>query len=353
MKIYKWLITLAVFAGCFFCLQRLFIPKYASGQYEGNLIREYYGEAKDHDVLIIGDCEVYENISPVTLWEEYGITSFIRGSAQQLMWQSYYLLEEALRYEKPKVVVFSILAMQYDTPQYEPYNRLTLDDMKVSDLKYKAVAASRMEGEDWLSYALPLLRYHDRWSELSGEDFKYFFNKPKVSVNGFMIRTDVKPIAPEDVPEGMKKPDYRFGENSYFYLDKMTQLCADNGVALVLIKAPSLYPYWYPQWDEQMKDYAEKNNLLYINFLDYIDEIGLDFGTDTYDAGLHLNVFGAEKLAVYFGKILQNEFQLENRQDEPETAARWAEKSRIYESMKAAQINDLAEYGKVQTFLIN
>ena len=87
-------------------LQNLLMPKYMSEILEGALISEYYSEdIKDHDVIFIGDCEVYENFSPITLWKEYGITSFIRGSAQQLIWHSYYLLEDTLKYEKPDVVV--------------------------------------------------------------------------------------------------------------------------------------------------------------------------------------------------------------------------------------------------------
>ena len=68
-------------------LQRLFMPKYMSSIHEGNLIEEYYDEVKEHDVIFVGDCEVFSNVSPITLWEEYGITSYIRGSAQQLIWR--------------------------------------------------------------------------------------------------------------------------------------------------------------------------------------------------------------------------------------------------------------------------
>ena len=53
------------------------------------MIAEYYQEEKNHDVIFVGDCELYENISPQVLWDEYGINSYIRGSAQQLIWQSY------------------------------------------------------------------------------------------------------------------------------------------------------------------------------------------------------------------------------------------------------------------------
>ena len=71
------------------------------------------------------------------------------------------------------------------------------------------------------------------------------------------------------------------------------------------MKAPVLYPYWYKEWDEQIKDYAKKNELRYINFLDIADEVGIDYNTDTYDGGLHLNVYGAEKMSRYLGKILK------------------------------------------------
>ena len=67
------------------------MPKYVDDVIEGALIAEYYEEDKEHDVIFIGDCEVYENFSPAVLWQEYGIHSYIRGSAQQLIWQSYYL----------------------------------------------------------------------------------------------------------------------------------------------------------------------------------------------------------------------------------------------------------------------
>ena len=52
--------------------QALLMPKYMSNVKEGALIAEYYKAPKNNDVIFIGDCEVYENISPVTLWQEYG-----------------------------------------------------------------------------------------------------------------------------------------------------------------------------------------------------------------------------------------------------------------------------------------
>lgn len=316
-------------------LQRLLTPKYTDGIIEGALIAEYYEEEKDHDVIFIGDCEVYENFSPAVLWREYGINSYIRGSAQQLIWQSYYLLEDTLRYETPEVVVFNVLAMQYDEPQKEAYNRMTLEGMKWSVSKVKSIYASMTSKEKFEDYLFPILRYHSRWSELNAGDLENMFDSPKVSHNGYYMRVDVK--AAENIPEPRPLGDYQFGKNAYLYLDKMVKLCEEKGIQLILIKAPSLYPHWYDQWEVQMEEYAEAHGLLYLNFLECIDEIGLDFQKDTYDAGLHLNLSGAEKLSSYFGRILAAETAVTDRRGEEELERRWGEKLSAYEEEKKQQ----------------
>ncbi len=309
-------------------LQKLLVPKYMTGIVEGAMIAEYYDEEKDHDVVFIGDCEVYENFSPALLWEEYGINSYIRGSAQQLIWQSYYLLEETLQYETPEVVIFNVLAMKYNMPQNEAYNRMTLDGMKWSAAKVNSVKASMMEDEKFLDYVFPILRYHTRITELTTDDFNYLFHKEKVTHNGYYMRVDVKPA--ENVPKGRPLADYSFGETAYEYLDKITALCKEKGVQLILVKAPSLYPYWYDQWEVQMEEYAKENDLIYINFLELTKECGLDFNTDTYDGGLHLNLSGAEKTTRWLGNFLSEEVGLKNRRGEEELEAVWGEKLTAY-----------------------
>ena len=100
-RIVKIVICVVLLAATLFLLQKLLVPKYATTNEEGILSSEYYANAGNNDVLFIGDCEVYTNFSPVKLWRDYGITSYIRGTPQQLTWQSYYLLEDTLRYETP------------------------------------------------------------------------------------------------------------------------------------------------------------------------------------------------------------------------------------------------------------
>ncbi len=318
-------------------LQRLVMPKYMSGVVEGAMIAEYYAEEKNHDVIFIGDCEVYDTFVPAVLWEEYGIHSYVRGSAQQLLWQSYYILEETLNYETPEVVVFNVLALKYNAPQKESYNRMTLDGMKFSSSKWKAVQASMMEEEQFLDYVFPILRYHSRITNLEKEDITYLFRKDKVTHNGYYMRVDISPV--QEIPKGRPLGDYSFGEQAMLYLDKITELCEKKGIKLILVKAPSLYPYWYDEWEEQVESYAEEHELTYINFLELAQTCGIDYSTDTYDAGLHLNLSGAEKITKWFGAFLQTECGITDKRGEERLETIWAEKLQFYYEDKEQKTN--------------
>ena len=311
-------------------VSRLLSPKYMTDLVEGSMLSQYYRESGGHDVIFIGDCEVYSNFSPMEMYRAQGITAYVRGSSQQLIWQSYYVLEETLRYETPKAIVYNVNAMRYSEPVSEAYNRLTIDKMKWSSQKIDMIQASMTEEETFLSYVFPILRYHSRFDELTTEDLTYLFQTRDNTHNGYLMNQSIKPA--ENLPAKRPLPDYQFGDICYEYLEKMTQLCKQSGVELILIKAPSLYPYWYEEQDAQIADFAEKHDLRYYDFTKCTDEIGLDFQVDTYDAGLHLNLTGATKLSRYFANILVQEHSIGDRRTDPEITSVYEKKLEIYDT---------------------
>ena len=312
-------------------VQMLVTPKYMTTSRDGALIAEYYNETTNHDVVFIGDCEVYECFTPPTLWQEYGITSYVRGSAQQLIWQSYYLLEETLAKETPKAVVFNVFSIKYGEPQSEAYNRMTLDGMEWSQSKVDAINASMTKEENFLSYVFPLLRFHSRWSDLTGEDWQYLFHRDTVSHNGYLMQTGISPKTSDR--EGRPLADYTLPQIGFEYLEKMRALCEEKGVEFILVKAPTntWKYYWYDEWEEQIVSWANEKGVDYYNFIPLDEDIGIDWNTDTYDAGAHLNVFGAEKLTSYFGNILVEKYGLSDRRGDAELDAVWTEKVAIYQ----------------------
>ena len=337
MKANRWiapLFALVLAAVLIWGLGRLTRPKYASGiTLEGSMVENWYDHAGEgHQVLFVGDCEVYESFSPVTLFEEFGVTSYIRGSAQQLMWQSYYLLSEMLRAETPRAVVLSICSLRYAEPQSEAYNRMTLDGMRLGREKFEAIRASLTEGESELSYYIPLLRYHDRLFELTGEDARYLFKGPEHTFNGYLMRTERVPYS--WLPSSPSLTDPAFGEKPRAYLDRIVALCREKGIALILVKSPSLYPAWYEEWDQWLAAYAREQGVAYLNAIPYMEEMGIDLDEDTYDGGIHLNVYGVEKFTRWFGNWLTERVELEDQRTDLVIASRYGALATRYERQK-------------------
>lgn len=322
--------VLLVFVVVLGLVTRLLQPKYMETLVEGSMLSQYYDEYGDHDVIFIGDCEVYANFTPMEMYRSHGLTAYVRGSSQQLIWQSYYVLKETLEYETPKAVVYNVNAMRYGEPISEAFNRLTIDQMKWSADKVAMIQASMMEEEDFFSYVFPILRYHSRFDELTMEDITYFFQEKQNTWNGHLVNQAVNPLG--TLPAKRPLPDYQFPDICYDYLDQMRQLCEEKGVELILIKAPSVYPFWYDEYDSQMQAYADTHDLKFYNFLDNVEEIGIDYNLDTYDGGLHMNLSGAEKLSRYFADILVNQHGMEDRRNDPAIAGKYDEKLAAYDA---------------------
>ena len=350
-KIITALVLLALSFGILWFVQRLLMPKYQVGVVEGSFTEEYYKEKVPHDILIFGDCDAYENFSPIKMYEDYGISSYIRGSGEQYMWQSYYLLRDSLRIETPKIVVLSIHNMQNEYPKRKDnYNRMTLDGMKWSKDKIDAINVSMTEEETFASYVFPILRYHDRWNQLTMTDFRHLFSKDKISHNGYYMRCDIRGVNTEWRTPG--RLTYKFDETSMYYLDQIRQLCAEKGIELILVRAPIEHG-WHEEWDENIEKYAAQYGLKYINFCNYADEMGIDMTHDTYDEGLHLNIYGAEKLSVFFGRYLKENYDLTDYRTVPAVAKEYEKDIEFYNFMRDDQLSEIEKYGELMSYGAN
>lgn len=331
-------------------LERILMPKYTGTVVEGNFTSEYYRDETPHDLIIVGNCESYENISPMVLWEEYGITSYIRGNANQLIPQSYVLLKETLKHEMPKAVILNIQAMTVEGQSTEEYNRMVFDGMKWSAEKLEGIRASCMSDEKLIEYIFPILRFKSRLFDLGADDVRYAFSeKPLYSYNGYYLRADIRPYDESAFPYERRREDYSFPKQNMEYLKKITDLCQSNGVRLILMKAPSAYPVWAEPYEEQIVSFAEENGLTYLNTYEH-DEIGIDLKWDTYDGGLHLNVYGAEKLSRWLGAVLKEEIGLEDHRGDPALSAAYDARLNDYTAEKEEQMAEFEALGYISKY---
>ena len=75
--------------------------------------------------------------------------------------------------------------------------------------------------------------------------------------------------------------------------------------------------------------------------------MGIDMKQDTYDSGVHLNIFGAEKVSVFFGKYLMENYNLTDYRTVPAVAKEYEKDIEFYNFVRDDQLSELKEYGKL------
>ena len=99
-------------------------------------------------------------------------------------------------------------------------------------------------------------------------------------------------------------------------LDIFVKICRENAAELLFTELPS-QSSWNYQKHNAVKDYADKNNIPFLDLNIGRDSFGFDWKTDTRDGGNHLNNRGARKATLFIGKYINENYSLsDHRRDE-------------------------------------
>lgn len=301
-------------------LSKIFIPKYID--HEGNrmqfIIKGFYEEPKDSlEVVITGNSDVYRGFSPMIMYDKYGISSYNFVSAGQRSWTAYSMLEEVFRLQSPKIVLFNTDELYSDNQSYSSNYIKVYNNMELAMPRLKGIF-----NKDYkkgisvkVTHFIPIFAFHDRYKDLTSNDFKYAFDS-LVDYNNPTKGMDVVAVSnPYTGGEYMVETDKIFDmpDINKKYLDKMVELCKKNNTELILFEIPSPDSWNYEKHNALQK-YADEHNL---KFIDLNLEIDIDWDNDTVDGGDHLNLYGASKVSNYMADYLHENYDLKDiREDE-------------------------------------
>lgn len=303
-------------------IQPVFMAKFIEADaYSPRATYEGFYEQPVHslDVLFLGTSQCYNSFSPEVLYREYGISSYNLGSSMQSTVLSYFWLKEALKYQDPAVVVFQVYNMipfGYSEPEDIMWNsreaqiRQGVDYMRWSRVKMECVdELCRRDATLSLdSFVFPIIRYHDRWEELTEEDYNSeYFDRLKVHRGYKPVTEKAGEIEYEPIKMGKTAV---FGETDSLhteYVDAIVELCRENGIKLIFVRTP--YVGASEQEYLQIKEYASINKIDYydLNLEDLYKEMNYDICNDNVDSG-HANINGAAKITSFIGDIIKTEF---------------------------------------------
>lgn len=295
---------------------------------ESNEIHAFYSEPKDTiDVLYVGSSPLLRGVSPMVMWQEQGFTGYVRASALQAPSVSYGLLAESLKYQSPKLVVLLCdnIFLEYDYAEREGDLRRGLDGMKMSRYKLDIIkeVTEADERQSMLSYAFPLMRYHDRWKEIDWAEeepeplLEHSFKKGNVYL---------RDISPQTYPEGFMEPTGAaapaFNEDAEGYIRKSIALCQEKDIPVLLLHLPKMA--WSYEQSMAVEQFAAETGAAYLDLdrAEYRSQLGLDPQTDYYDQG-HMNLTGTLKLSHWLGAWLDESYDLPDHRGEAEISESW------------------------------
>lgn len=268
----------------------LFLPGQNSKKYGLYKVAAYEILGEDEgivDVIATGDSLVYSSLSPMEIWKNHGYTVFDCAGAAQIISDTYDVLKVAVESQHPKIVLMEANVLFRDPTKKKAENKY---------LKQ-------------LKYYFPIYKYHDNWKKyISFGAKKNWANVYK----GYKFINKVEPSKSIEYMSGSKaKREILKGNLETF--DNIVKLCEENNIKLVLVAFPT-QSTWSSKKHNSTQELADKYQL---DFLDLnLVDLGIDWETDTKDAGNHLNYKGAIKVSKYVGNYLESTNLLKDHRDD-------------------------------------
>ena len=343
---------LAILAISLYYINRTFVPKYI---YKNSIwpttssYNQFYKMDKDSvDVLFFGSSVAVNAFSPQEIYNNYGIRSYNLGSEQQSVFLSYYWLKEALRFQSPKAVVLDtkfLFELHPENPinTTEGLTRKCLDPMKWSRVKAEAVSAlCEIDSEQSeLSYYLTNIRFHTRWESLTEYDILY----KEVQTAELKGYSPIEEYGPDTYNTYTFGGDFETAAAPHMimkeYLDKMTELCKEEGISFILVSLPG--NDMNDSINNMLSSYAEEYKVDYYNLCEteMYNSIGAILPRESMIG--HENLWGSIKMSKFIGKMLSEDYGISAVKDYQYEATR-DYYEHIIKNCELSHITDINEY---------
>ena len=114
--------------------------------WDTNVSKKIKSNRDFYDVLFVGTSMAVTNINVEELYLKYGIASLSLGKPQQMTFLSYFSLQDALKFQNPKVVFFDVQSLFYTEETQKQWiaesadyvAHYTTDDIISPKIKYDA-----------------------------------------------------------------------------------------------------------------------------------------------------------------------------------------------------------------------
>ncbi len=284
------------------------------------------------DVLAIGTSELYDGFSPIITYEEEGFTGYNFAMTFRSALTEYYQLQYILEYQTPSVLLcdFSSLYQDMLPSDAEPVHRKVVACMPDKKLKEQLIREICQvdKSQSYLTWEIPLLRYHSMWSQLTDAEFsrddRLVPDYPSYQKGGGMIAKGekgsgtLKSITPELWDCAGTEP-CALSEYSVSYYDKMIALCREKGITVVAVDMPGIaYARRSAARLETTEAFLASRGIPFLNYCTYeqVQRMGLNI-EDHYFDDTHMNLAGAAVVSRALAQDLKEIVDLPDHRGDP------------------------------------
>lgn len=276
-----------------------------------NKNKEFFKEKNQFDVLFFGSSHMELFVSPMDLWRDYGFTSYNFGCPEQGLPVTYWVIKNAIDYNKPKMIVVDMhmfnLQGNYSNNEYLHYG---LDSFPLTKTKLEAIKEMTNSKEEFLEMIFKIGKYHGNWKNLSESSFRDldYYMMGNMSY-GYYHTMKVTPFEQYPLIDDIAE----INEESYIYTKKIIDLCKNEGIELLFVSTPFLCDSNLQMNIHAAEKIAAENDIPYINFVDMNSVI--DMQIDMYDMG-HVNQSGMHKVTDYIGSYITKNYDVVSHSDD-------------------------------------
>ena len=285
-KFLKWCLFLLILFALLEGISYFFIPNKSNLRQFGYYKKTKYdllSEPNDTiDVAFLGDSVIYNGISPMYIWHNYGFATYDCAVPAATMDEIYNYAQIIVESQHPKLVMMDADSL-YRNPKSIHKYKIRLNNMKK---------------------VVPVFTFHNRWKQLFS---KGWVNQYK----GFKYSSKVN--GPEKIPVFKKtKKARKISNENLEIFDKMVKLFNDNDIEFMLIELPSVY--WSYKRHNATVNLAKENDLEVLTIK--AKDFDLDWFTETKDKGVHMNYKGALKLSNYIAEYIKSKNIVKDHRNE-------------------------------------
>lgn len=298
----------------------------------------FFSEPKNTiDVIGIGASELHTSINSPQMWKEYGITSFMLsfGGVPGVMYQP--MLEQALKYQNPKLVIIEFNGFLQDDEYLRNPSRMHsfYDNVPLSISKVSSILKT-VPRKKWTEYLMPLEKFHNNWRYpencLDSIEVMKKLRKSEVCyTKPFSTTTETREKQKD------KKFTPTFTKLSKKYFIQLLEYCKKKNLKNVMFfRTPHCFINANPAVLTEVQKLVESYGFDYQNFESSFKIMNLDEKKDFYNPD-HPNIVGMEKCTSFFGKYITEHYDVKTEHTQ-EDIERW---NTCYEKTK--KVVDLAK----------